>query len=127
LDNYGISSDLEVATGINGALLLFVERVAVLPIPNTPSWRGAELKHRDSCIFTYSAEDISSSFSHSFGGSKLHSVHEMLNPGALNRTVFPALPCSIDRLYPFSPLRHENKTFVLRRRNNYKRMKVRRY
>jgi hypothetical protein len=26
-------------------------RGAIFPLPNTPSWRGAQLKHRDSFIF----------------------------------------------------------------------------
>jgi hypothetical protein len=27
-------------------------RVAIPPLPNTPSWRGAQLQHRDNCTFT---------------------------------------------------------------------------
>jgi hypothetical protein len=26
---------------------------AIIPLPNTPSWRGAHLKHRDNFIFTF--------------------------------------------------------------------------
>jgi hypothetical protein len=26
---------------------------AIPPLPNTSSWRGAQLKHRDNCTFTF--------------------------------------------------------------------------
>jgi len=28
-------------------------RGAILPLPNTPSWRGAQLKHEDNFTFTF--------------------------------------------------------------------------
>jgi hypothetical protein len=28
-------------------------REAIPPLPNTPSWRGAQLKHRDNFTFTF--------------------------------------------------------------------------
>jgi hypothetical protein len=28
-------------------------RGAIFPLPNTPSWRGAQLKHRDNFTFTF--------------------------------------------------------------------------
>jgi hypothetical protein len=36
-------------------------RGAIAPLPNTPSWRGAQLKHRDNFTFTFISEQSESS------------------------------------------------------------------
>jgi hypothetical protein len=37
---------------------------AIPPLPNTPSWRGAQLKHRDSFTFTSTSRVMKNIISH---------------------------------------------------------------